>query len=105
MGGHFCAQLHDVAWRARGTRLAARHAMETLELPAIPIPELPPLADLLADGNDRPRERLWRCGTQSLGDAELLAILLGTGVRARPALAVASDLVHSVGGVAALSRA
>jgi DNA repair protein RadC len=79
--------------------------MDTLELLPDPLPEPPPLADLLAGGDDRPRERLWRCGAQSLGDAELLAILLGTGVRDRPALAVASDLVHSVGGVAAMSRA
>ena len=79
--------------------------MDTLELPSNLLPEPPPLADLLPDGADRPRERLWRCGTQSLGDAELLAILLGTGVRDRPALAVAGDLVHRVGGVAAMSRA
>ena len=39
------------------------------------------------------------------GDAELLSILLGTGTRKRPAIDVASSLVRSAGGVAALSRA
>lgn len=63
------------------------------------------VAQLMADVTDRPRERLWRCGTQSLGDAELLALVLGTGVRGRPALAVASDLVQTIGGIGALARA
>jgi DNA repair protein RadC len=54
---------------------------------------------------DRPRERLWRGGPGHVGDEELLAILLGTGVRAHPALAIAGALVRASGGVAALSRA
>jgi len=64
-----------------------------------------PIADLIADLTDKPRERLWRCGTPSIGDTELIALVLGTGVRDHPVLAVAADLVTSVGGVAALSRA
>lgn len=54
---------------------------------------------------DRPRERLWHRGVQMIGDEELLAIVLGTGVRARSALSIASDLVCTAGGVVALSRA
>ena len=54
---------------------------------------------------DRPRERLWHHGVTTLGDAELLAILLGTGIRARPALAVAAELIASAGGIAQLARA
>lgn len=54
---------------------------------------------------DRPRERLWRSGTHAIGDAELLAIVLGSGVRDHPALAVAAELVRSAGGVVGLSRA
>lgn len=54
---------------------------------------------------DLPRERLLRSGPQSLGDAELLALVLGTGIRERPVLAVAAELVQAIGGVAALSRA
>ena len=55
--------------------------------------------------DDRPRERLLRRGVHAIGDEELLAILLGTGVRARPALAVAAELVRAAGGVVAVSRA
>jgi DNA repair protein RadC len=55
--------------------------------------------------DERPRERLWRHGTAAIGDEELLALILGTGVRAHPARAVAEALVRTAGGVAALSRA
>lgn len=54
---------------------------------------------------DKPRERLWTRGVTKVGDEELLSIVLGTGVRDRPALIVANDLVRASGGVAALSRA
>jgi DNA repair protein RadC len=54
---------------------------------------------------ERPRERLWNRGVATIGDEELLSIVLGTGVRDHPALAVASELVKSSGSVAALSRA
>src|SRR5262245_39834974 len=55
--------------------------------------------------NDRPRERLWQRGLAAIGDEELLAIVLGTGVRARRALAIAAGLVRASGGVVAVSRA
>jgi DNA repair protein RadC len=55
--------------------------------------------------NDRPRERLWQRGVQMIGDEELLAVVLGTGTRARPAQLVAAELVRASGGVAAVSRA
>jgi DNA repair protein RadC len=76
-----------------------------MEAIATSVPEATVSADLPTNDEERPRERLWRCGTQSLGDAELLALLLGTGVRRRPVLTVATELVHAVGGVGALSRA
>ncbi|MDB4952523.1 MAG: repair protein RadC [Myxococcales bacterium] len=60
---------------------------------------------MLEANQDRPRERLWRRGVQTIGDEELLSILLGTGVRAHPALVVAANLVKASGGVAALARA
>jgi DNA repair protein RadC len=63
------------------------------------------LEDLIVDVTDKPRERLWRTGAQSLGDAELIALLLGTGMRDRPVLAVAGELVCAAGGIAGLSRA
>nr|HEX4316809.1 DNA repair protein RadC [Kofleriaceae bacterium] len=53
----------------------------------------------------RPRERVWRRGTTNVSDEELLAILLGTGVRDRPAMTVAAELVRAAGGLPALSRA
>jgi DNA repair protein RadC len=55
--------------------------------------------------DDRPRERMWRAGPQTIGDEELIAILLGTGVRAHSAREVAAEVVRSSGGVAAVSRA
>ena len=63
------------------------------------------ISELLTELTDRPRERLWRCGAQAIGDAELIAHILGTGVRDHPVLEVATELVRAVGGVAALARA
>ena len=54
---------------------------------------------------DRPRERLLRRGAQAIPEVDLIAIVLGTGVRARPALEVASSLLETSGGVVPLSRA
>lgn len=54
--------------------------------------------------HERPRERLLRCGPSELGDEELIALVLGTGVRDHPARAVALELVRSAGGVGPLSR-
>ncbi|CAN5809941.1 DNA repair protein RadC [soil metagenome] len=56
------------------------------------------------DEPERPRERLLRCGTAELGDEELIALVLGTGVRDHPARDVALALVRSAGGVGPLSR-
>lgn len=55
--------------------------------------------------DERPRERLWNRGPNAIGDEELLAILLGTGVRKHSAREVAAELVKSNGGVIAVSRA
>lgn len=49
------------------------------------------IADLPAD--ERPRERLLRHGPETLSDAELIAILLGSGMRGRNALQVARELL------------
>ena len=53
---------------------------------------------------DRPREKLLRSGVDSLGDNELVALLLGTGVRSRSALTVAQDVLERAGGVRGLAR-
>ena len=45
--------------------------------------------------NERPREKLLEKGAAALTDAELLAILLRTGVRGRSALDLARDVLKS----------
>src|SRR6266705_1542203 len=51
---------------------------------------------------ERPRERLFALGAGSLADAELLAILLRTGVKGKSAVDVARQLLGRFGSVAAL---
>ncbi len=51
---------------------------------------------------DRPRERLLRQGARALGDAELLAVLIGHGVTGKDAVALGRDLLASTGGLSAL---
>jgi DNA repair protein RadC len=54
--------------------------------------------------HDRPREKLARAGVASLGDNELVAILLGTGMKERSALMVAQDVLDLAGGVGGLTQ-
>ena len=58
------------------------------------------IADLPFD--ERPRERLALHGATSLSDSELVAILLGSGVRGRSAIELARDLLAD--GLGALAR-
>jgi DNA repair protein RadC len=53
---------------------------------------------------DRPREKLARAGVSALGDNELLAIVLGSGVRGRDALTVAREVLELAGGVYGLAH-
>lgn len=53
---------------------------------------------------DRPREKLQRLGASALGDHELVAVLLGSGVRARDALSVALQLLVTADGISGLAR-
>ena len=53
---------------------------------------------------DRPREKLARAGAGSLGDNELVAVVLGTGVRARDALVVAQDVLRAARDAGGLTR-
>ncbi len=46
---------------------------------------------------DRPREKMLLRGKQNLSDAELLAILLGSGTREESAVALAQRILHAVG--------
>jgi DNA repair protein RadC len=54
---------------------------------------------------ERPRERLQASGPAALTDAEMVAILIGNGVRGANATAVAQTMLTRVGGVDALARA
>lgn len=54
--------------------------------------------------HDRPREKLERLGPTSLGDNELLALVLGTGSRKVDALQMANRLLAVAGGLHGLTR-
>jgi len=54
---------------------------------------------------DRPRERLFQRGAEDLSEAQLLAVLLGTGRRGRSAVEVAHELLREVGGLRGLDAA
>jgi DNA repair protein RadC len=51
---------------------------------------------------ERPRERLLTRGAAALSDAELLAVLLRTGVRGKTAVELARELLARFGGLAAV---
>ena len=55
-----------------------------------------PLTDLPPDA--RPREKLLARGPQALADAELLALLLRTGIAGTPVLQLAQNLLDQFGG-------
>ena len=61
------------------------------------------LNDLPADL--RPREKLLSRGAAALGDAELLALLLRTGVAGTNVLQLAQQLLDTFGGLAGLLQA
>jgi len=54
---------------------------------------------------ERPRERLLAHGAASLSDAELLAVLLRTGVRGKSAVELARELLAEFGGIRKLLEA
>ena len=47
---------------------------------------------------DRPREKMARAGIAALGDGELVALVIGSGTRARGAFEVAQDVLRAAGG-------
>jgi DNA repair protein RadC len=52
----------------------------------------------------RPRERLIRDGPPALSDAQLLALVIGSGTRGRSALAIGEQLLQAQGGIGGLAR-
>jgi len=55
--------------------------------------------------SERPRERLLSCGAGRLSDAELLAVLLRTGIRGRTAVDIARALLARFGSISAIFSA
>ena len=55
--------------------------------------------------SERPREKLFSRGAANLSDAELLAIVLQTGLRGRTAVDLARDLLRRFGSLAGLMAA
>ena len=51
---------------------------------------------------ERPREKLLARGSSALSDAELLAVLLGSGSRGKDALALGRELLNTAGSLGAL---
>jgi DNA repair protein RadC len=64
---------------------------------ALTIPEWPE--------SERPREKLLERGAQALSDAELLALLLGSGIKGRSAVDVARSLIADFGSLRELLSA
>jgi DNA repair protein RadC len=62
-----------------------------------------PLKDLPPDA--RPREKLLARGAGALSDAELLALLLRTGIEGKNVVAMAQEIVDKFGGVSGLLHA
>ena len=52
--------------------------------------------------SERPREKLLAHGSAHLSDAELLAVLLGSGVRGKDAITLGRELLMQAGGLNAL---
>lgn len=51
---------------------------------------------------ERPREKLLERGSSALSDAEMLAVLLGSGARGKDAIALAREILVTVGSLSAL---
>ena len=60
------------------------------------------IADLPLE--DRPRERMHRHGPRTMSDAELLAILLGSGTEGKNAIELAREMLDDGGGVPMMAR-
>lgn len=54
---------------------------------------------------DRPRERLLRLGPEGMATAELIAIVLGSGMRGKSVIQLAQELIAAFGSLANLSKA
>jgi len=55
--------------------------------------------------DERPRERLMRYGSESISTTELLAIILGSGMRGKTVLQLSQELLSCFGGVKGIAEA
>lgn len=55
--------------------------------------------------SERPREKMAELGVATLSDAELLAILLGTGIRGKDVVTFARDLLNAFDGIGGMLSA
>ena len=76
-------------------------ATATVAMPEEPAGE-GPVAVRVPD-DERPRERMGRLGPDALAAAELVALLLGTGMRGESAVEVSQRLLEATGGLRRLS--
>lgn len=56
------------------------------------------------DPNERPRERLRKYGETTLGTAELIAIILNTGIEGENVISLSQRLIAEYGGLAGIHR-
>ncbi len=54
---------------------------------------------------DRPRERLYKLGSEALRDAELIAVLFRTGTKEKSAVSLAEDVLTTFGDLRKLAQA
>jgi DNA repair protein RadC len=88
---------------ARATRTKTRIGAKYTQVPAeTEVASGPRLQDLAP--HDRPREKLARMGPSSLGDNELLAVVIGHGNARLGAMALANALLVRTGGLRGLAR-
>jgi DNA repair protein RadC len=62
---------------------------------------MPKIKDMPVE--ERPREKLLEYGADKLSDAELLAIILRTGVKEKSALDLADEILNNFGGFKGMS--
>jgi DNA repair protein RadC len=64
-----------------------------------------PSTEPILRASERPAERLFTRGAQALSDAELLALLIGSGCAGATALRLAQVALAELGGLAGVLRA
>lgn len=95
----------DLPLLIQGLSSLCHHAAHADGLPPKVVPNAVVRGMAAMPVEKRPRERLLREGASVLADAELLAILLGSGSAGESVLELAERLLKAFGGLDGLSRA